>query len=336
MMMMSVQAMSTMMTTTTTTTKRCHDRRRRHRLHARTRGVRVSVYAIDASQVNPPVGKGEALRQANEATERALDKTAKKAGKAKGTRSRRSSGKSSSSSARLAVELPVADDSDEALVEMTTGVLGEGAGEECTAVFGSASACAVAKKTPGVKYECVSIDDAWSPADASVRSGLIALVGIPAERVAAAAKKCEAGAGRPVVCVNVEWEHDGDGGLTWGMNRQQAGIDDQMPDPVEAFANSFTVVYSFLPLSIQTTMFGSTTEGAVFKCVRGGAPAGTPWRILVKENGAYEQVGAMQRRPQQTDLEAALYNSIAAKSPVNDAVGKASGFFRGLMNKDNK
>jgi len=120
------------------------------------------------------------------------------------------------------------------------------------------------------------------------------------------------------------------------MNRQQAGIDNQTPDPVEAFANSFTVVYSFLPLSIQTTMFGSTTEGAVFKCVRGGAPAGTPWRILVKENGAYEQVGAMQRRPQQTDLEAALYNSIAAKSPVNDAVGKASGFLRGLMNNDNK
>jgi hypothetical protein len=319
------------MTTPMTTNRRNMPRRRLRRARG------VSVHAMDASQVDPPVGKGEALRQANEATKRALDKTAKKAGKAKGTRSRRSSGKSSSSSARLAVELPVADDSDEALVEMTTGVLGgASASEECTAVFGSASACAAAKNTPGVMYECVSIDDAWSPADASVRSGLIALVGIPAERVAAAAKKCEAGAGRPVVCVNVEWEHDGDGGLTWGMNRQQAGIDNQTPDPVEAFANSFTVVYSFLPLSIQTTMFGSTTEGAVFKCVRGGAPAGTPWRILVKENGAYEQVGAMQRRPQQTDLEAALYNSIAAKSPVNDAVGKASGFLRGLMNNDNK
>jgi hypothetical protein len=33
-------------------------------------------------------------------------------------------------------------------------------------------------------------------------------------------------------------------------------------------------------------------------------------------------------------LEAALYNSIAAKSPVNDAVGKASGFLRGVFDKN--
>ena len=68
----------------------------------------------------------------------------------------------------------------------------------------------------------------------------------------------------------------------------------------------------------------------MFKCVRGGAPEGSPWRILVKDEGeAYQQVGAMQRRPQQEDLEAALYNAAAAESPVNKSIGA----FRGLAEK---
>ena len=102
------------------------------------------------------------------------------------------------------------------------------------------------------------------------------------------------------------------GTVDWRTRCRAAGIDDQPMTEVEAFANSFAVVYSFLPLSIQASMFGSTLEGAVFKCVRGGEPAGTPWRILVKEKGVFEQVGAMQRRPQQEDLATfRLYNSIA-------------------------
>jgi hypothetical protein len=39
------------------------------------------------------------------------------------------------------------------------------------------------------------------------------------------------------------------------------------------------------------------------KCVRGGAPEGSPWRILVKDDGGtYRQVGAMARRPEGVDL----------------------------------
>ena len=272
-------------------------------------------------------GKSEAYDQARVAVERALEKSTKRA-----TKRRRSSGRAVGKPARLAVELPVNDDSDAALIEMATGTLGDGA-RDATAVFGRASAAKLAREM-GSAMECVSVDDAWTAADAAARDGIIALVGVPSDRVEAAMRKCRAGEGRPTVCVNVEWEHDGDGGLAWSMSRQQAGVDDAAPSDVEAFANSFVVVYSFLPLNIQASMFASSLEGAVFKCVRGGAPAGTPWRILVKEKGAFAQVGAMQRRPQQTDLEAALYNSIAAKSPVNEAVGKASGFFRGLMNKD--
>jgi hypothetical protein len=33
----------------------------------------------------------------------------------------------------------------------------------------------------------------------------------------------------------------------------------------------------------------------VFKCVRGGAPEGSPWRILVKDDGGtYQQAGAWE------------------------------------------
>ena len=68
----------------------------------------------------------------------------------------------------------------------------------------------------------------------------------------------------------------------------------------------------------------------MFKCVRGGAPEGSPWRILVKDDkGAYQQVGAMQRRPEQEDLESALYNAAAAQSPVNKGIG----MFKGIADK---
>ena len=285
----------------------------------------TTTRAVNDEVVDPPRGRAHAFEQASVAVARALEKTTKRASK-----KRRSSGRALRTT-RLAVELPVVDDSDEGTIEMATATLGALA-RDATVVFGSASAVEKARNSSGVEYECVGIDETWTPAMASEREGVIALVGVSADAVEAAARKCRAGEGRPVVCVNVEWEHDGDGGLAHAMSRQQAGIDDQPMTEVEAFANSFVVVYSFLPLSIQANMFGSTLEGAVFKCVRGGAPAGTPWRILVKEKGIFEQVGAMQRRPQQEDLEAALYNSIGAKSAQKNPLNS---LLRGIMgNKD--
>lgn len=129
-----------------------------------------------------------------------------------------------------------------------------------------------------------------------------------------------------MVGVNVEWFHAGDGGVTF---RQSTQPGDTVPDKTALFANSFSVVYSYLPLAIQGVT-GATTEGAVFKCVRGGAPEGSPWRILVKNDaGKYQQVGAMQRRPEQADLESALYNAAAAKSKINKGIG----LFRGLAER---
>ncbi|OUS43975.1 hypothetical protein BE221DRAFT_194105 [Ostreococcus tauri] len=291
---------------------------------ARTRRASIareaSARASRETETNPPRSKTAAYEQAHLAIVKGLEGTMKRR---EGGSTKRKSGRTKKTTrARLAVELPVSDGSDEGMVEMAVGTLGDLA-SDATCVFGSAKACAIASGDEGVRFE-----------SAGAREGVVALVGVPADRVEAAMKKCKAASGRPVVGVNVEWAHAGDGGLANAMDRQQKGIDDQPMSDVEEFTHSFVVVYSFLPLSIQATMFGSTLEGAVFKCVRGGAPAGSPWRILVKENGEFEQVGAMQRRPEQADLESALYNSIAAKSQVNQVVGKASGFMRGLFNRD--
>ena len=268
----------------------------------------------------PPTGQAEAFEQARVAVARALDKKSKKQGK------RKSSVKSFASATRLCVELPVADDSDGALVAMASATVGREGATEATCVFGRASAAALARATPGVEYEVVSIDEAWPPAMACERDGIIALVGVAAEDADKAARKSRAGEGRPIVAVNVEWEHDGDGGVNFDQMRTGE------PTELEAFTNSFVVVYSFLPLSIQIG-WGGNLEGAVFKCVRGGAPAGSPWRIMVKEGAKFDQVGAMQRRPQQSDIEAALYNSMAAKSPVNKGVGFFREGVQGLFNK---
>jgi hypothetical protein len=163
--------------------------------------------------------------------------------------------------------------------------------------------------------------------------GAVALVGVAEDQIVAARRVAELAGARPVVGVNVEWFHAGDGGVTFRAAAAAAAQNQNESSPnVDAdsvFANSFSVVYSYLPLAIQGVT-GATTEGAVFKCVRGGAPEGSPWRILVKDDaGEYQQVGAMQRRPEQEDLESALYNAAAAKSKINKGIG----LFRGLADK---
>ena len=87
-------------------------------------------------------------------------------------------------------------------------------------------------------------------------------------------------------------------------------------------------MYSYLPLQIENKVFGKNTSGAVFKSVVGGAPSGTPWRILMKdENGKYKQVGSMQRRPEGEDIQNTFYNAYAATSNVNKGVGAMKGTF---------
>ena len=265
----------------------------------------------------PPASREDSFEQAREAIASVCAKRAKKAGKR-----RKSTGKALAP-LRVAVELPLASDAPAAVCAMVDGACGGGV--VGTAVYGDDAAATRGKTEGDARLEHVTLAQALAGegCDLAAGEGAVALVGVAEEQIAAAKRVADLAGGRPIVGVNVEWEHAGDGGVTFRQRAEPAA------DAVEIFANSFSVVYSYLPLSIQG-LVGTAQEGAVFKCVRGGAPEGSPWRILVKDEGeAYQQVGAMQRRPQQEDLEAALYNAAAAKSPVNKSIGA----FRGLAEK---
>lgn len=115
---------------------------------------------------------------------------------------------------------------------------------------------------------------------------------------------------RPVVMLNPEWSEE-----------------DEADTGNGEFLQSFDVVYSYVPLSIKGLF--SKTEGAVLKHVRSGAPAGTPWSIFVKEGNDMKCVSSLKKRPTAGDLENALYNSMAANSPVTKSVK----FLRGLTGR---
>ena len=283
-----------------------------------------SAGRFDATEMElvPPVSRDDSFAQAREAIAAVCAKRAKKAGK-----KRRSSGKALAP-LRVAVELPLASDAPADVRAMVVGACAGGV--VGTAVYGDAAAAASPYEGKDDIREHVHIDDALRGVgcDLAVGEGAVALVGIADDQIAAARRAAELAGARPVVGVNVEWFHAGDGGVTFRA-AAAARTDGPPPDAASVFANSFSVVYSYLPLAIQGVT-GATTEGAVFKCVRGGAPEGSPWRILVKDDtGEYQQVGAMQRRPEQEDLESALYSAAAAKSKINKGIG----LFRGLAEK---
>jgi hypothetical protein len=295
---------------------------------ARSRVV-PSAGRFDAAEMElvPPVSRDDSFAQARDAIAAVCAKRAKKAGK-----KRRSSGKALAP-LRVAVELPLASDAPKDVRAMVLGACAGGV--VGTAVYGDAAAAAEASAGKDDVREHVHIDDALRGVgcDLAMGEGAVALVGVADDQVAAARRVAELAGARPVVGVNVEWFHAGDGGVTFRAAAAAAAQNQNESSPnVDAdsvFANSFSVVYSYLPLAIQGVT-GATTEGAVFKCVRGGAPEGSPWRILVKDDaGEYQQVGAMQRRPEQEDLESALYNAAAAKSKINKGIG----LFRGLADK---
>ena len=98
------------------TTRVAVSARATHRARART-----TTRAAHDEVVDPPRGRAHAFEQASVAVARALEKTTKKASK-----KRRSSGRALRET-RLAVELPVMDDSDEGTIEMATATLGDAA-----------------------------------------------------------------------------------------------------------------------------------------------------------------------------------------------------------------
>lgn len=55
------------------------------------------------------------------------------------------------------------------------------------------------------------------------------------------------------------------------------------------------------------------------------------WRIFIREDQSFVQVGQMSTRPSQEELETAIYNATVAESPVTKGIQ----FFRSFGKKEN-
>ncbi|KAG6554428.1 hypothetical protein Mapa_004345 [Marchantia paleacea] len=256
----------------------------------------------------PPRSREETVEQAGDSLSSLLEKALKASGPT--TVKQRKSLRQQ----RLRVDIPVLDESPQALFSLTLDLIESFLGDK--KVFGSVAVYFPSTLLEVVPADLVNVSKVLESRFFSLESEegvpydtAVAIIVAPKFTHAAALDSISRSAGhRPIVVLNGEWSGEEEGDQRWG-----------------SLLSSFEVAYSFTPLAIQG--FFSTTEGAILKHVKSGAPAGRPWLIFVKEGETYKRVSSLKRRPDSADLENALYSSMAANSPVNKSIK----FLRGLV-----
>ncbi|XP_058091999.1 uncharacterized protein LOC131237930 [Magnolia sinica] len=107
---------------------------------------------------------------------------------------------------------------------------------------------------------------------------------------------------KPVVVFNPMWgfeEESGFGGLS-------------------GFVGSFEVIYAFMGLEVRGLL--SKRNGVVFRCADGNY-SNEGWAILVEEEkGELKVVSRFKKRPSVGEVENVLYNKMAVNSPVTKSV----------------
>jgi len=299
-------------TTTTKTTRR------------RQRATTTTTAIMGDGIYSPPASKEEAFQQCATAIERLVNVSQKKSSKKRAMRKQ-----VSKRGQFLCAELPVMDDGALSTSEMALSLVFD---EENTSVVYADEEAARKSSEKNGKVETFSLAEALErEADfiASEKTGAVYLVGFGEDEVEQAVKLTKKiNPSRAIVLVNAEWMHAGDGGDIYKSEIIASGKDVDSISETEKFKNQFAVVYSYLPLAIENKVFGQNAGGVIFKCVLGGAPSGTPWRILITDkDGKFSQVGAMQRRPEGEDIQNTFYNAYAATSQVNKGVGAIKSTF---------
>lgn len=254
----------------------------------------------------PPESREEAIAQAAASVSSLLEKTLKRQGPATVKQRKQQQ------QTKLRVEIPVLDDSPSALVSLSLDFVAPL--PFSVAVFVSDASILdlareqFAKQGPNPNR---SFHDLSSEREVSGNVSVVVIAGAKCDDTARLQGLARNVSPRPVVVLNPEWTPEEESDSTWGK-----------------FLSSFEAAYAFVPLAIQG--FLSKTEGAVLKNVQSGAPGGRPWLIFVKEDGKYTRLASLQRRPGPAELESALYNAMAANSPVTKSIK----FFRGLVSKE--
>lgn len=275
----------------------------------------------------PPNSREEALLQAKISISNFLEKALKSAGPS--TVKQRKSQRQ----ARLRVEMPLLDESDESRASLlldlfSTLSIGKKGTHFALSVFCNSGIMEKLKKEPrfnplesnpnlqqtlmpdsakNPSFRCYDIADTVELDDTQV----IVILAPKLSELTYMLNIAKAGDPWPLLLLNPDWSPE----------------EEEAEAAHASFLQSFEVVYSYLPLAIQG--FFSKTEGAVLKHVKSGAPAGRPWLVFAKEGGTMKCVSSLKKRPNAVDLENALYNAMAANSPVTKSIK----FLRGLTGK---
>ncbi|XP_024385287.1 uncharacterized protein [Physcomitrium patens] len=277
------------------------------------RAINVGIRCKGASGGDvPPESREEAIEQAAGSVSALLVKSLKRQGPT--TVKQRKEQRQ----VKLRVEIPVLDDSPSSLISLTLELLsalfnGKREAPSVAVFLSGESAVVLAREKyansgiSSVNRFCNIQAECEVPGDESV----IVVAGARFEDVACLQELARNVTPRPIVVLNPEWSPEDEKDAKWG-----------------ALLTSFETAYAFLPLAIQG--FFSKTEGAVLKNVQSGAPGGRPWLIFLKEDGKFTRLSSLQRKPGPAELESALYNAMAANSPMTKSIK----FLRGLVSKE--
>lgn len=249
------------------------------------------------AEVVLPESREEAIAQAAGSVSSLLENLLKRQGGPSTVKQQRKQQKQKQT--KLRVEIPVLDDTPASLVSLTLDFLSSLKREDLTVAvfFSDASSAALAReRNPNPNQSFHELGDVAPGTGVSV----VVVAGARGDGLQELARNVSP---RPIVVLNPEWTRE--------------------DEEADAFLGSFEAAYAFLPLAIQG--FLSKTEGAVLK------KNVSPWLIFVKENnGKFTRLASLQRRPGPAELESALYNAMAANSPVTKSIK----FLRGLVSKE--
>eukprot|EP01018_Ginkgo_biloba_P011363 Gb_25483 [translate_table: standard] len=256
----------------------------------------------------PPSSKEEAVKQVRECLSTLLEKPLKNLGASVKQKKQRQ--------VRLRVEIPIIDDSPSALATLAGDVLGGFSAKRMgqltkIVIFWPNSSLADLGSQIFQNFDYIKNFDFSNP-DMEMEfvgdSDVLFFVAPGISELPSIESVSKEAAPRPVVLFNPNWSSEDE-------------------SETNGFFSSFEAVYSFTPLAIQG--FFSKSEGAIFKHVKSGPPSSSPWLIFVKVEGKYKCVSSFKRRPDASELENALYNSIALNSPLTKSIK----FLRNLISR---
>jgi len=241
----------------------------------------------------PPESREEAIDQARRALSVGLGRSVEVKGSEKSVLKRISRG-----SKRLIVDFPLQDESAASVAGLASEILDGITSEKTVLAFGDREACRQAEALN--LANCFFVEDTVPK---KLKASSLVLVGVTESQAG-----LQLGGSRwtSVVLLNPK-------GFT---------------EKTSKLASSFDTAYQFLPLLVQGFL-GSKAEGALFKCLTEDDEngEGSKWNIFLKEGSSFKRVAAQDSRPDQDELELALYNNVAQNNPLIKGAKAVKGLF---------